>query len=171
MYLTSTGSLVGLLTLSLSNYATHHDLMAVCTSATEVSIFSTFAKTSHLNSIEIDGEALGLAIGPRHLAVQQGSAVRFYSWLNEEKKTIKGGTLANEKDYPGHIKKMYLNRTHAVVMTDSRTYFHPIEGRLEGKDKKFPQENEKPIIGVGLTKDFLILLDSQGRIKYYNIED
>ncbi len=82
VYLTSTGSLVGLLTLSLSNYATHQDLMAVCTSATEVSIYSTVAKTSHLNTIEIDGEALGLAIGPRHLAVQQGNSVKFYSWLN-----------------------------------------------------------------------------------------
>lgn len=38
--------------------------------------------------------------------------------------------------------------------------------------RKFPQtDNEKGIVGIGLTNDFLIMLDTAGKIRYYHLED
>jgi hypothetical protein len=38
--------------------------------------------------------------------------------------------------------------------------------------RKFPQnENEKGIVSIGLTSDFLIMLDAAGKIRYFHLED
>jgi len=38
--------------------------------------------------------------------------------------------------------------------------------------RKFPQnDNEKGIVSIGLTNDFLIMLDAGGKIRYFHLED
>jgi len=38
--------------------------------------------------------------------------------------------------------------------------------------RKFPQnDNEKGIVSIGLTNDFLIMLDAAGKIRYFHLDD
>ena len=38
--------------------------------------------------------------------------------------------------------------------------------------RKFPyNDNEKGIVGIGLTNDFLIMLDAAGKIRYFHLDD
>lgn len=64
-----------------------------------------------------------------------------------------------------------LNDTYAAVLTEAgKVILHHIDGKEE-KDRKFPIENDRTILQFSLTKNFLILLDSTNRLKFFHIDD
>ena len=73
------------------------------------------------------------------------------------------------------IKKMYLNSYCVALLSEGKVLLHPIDSQLEvvtESEQRFPQtENDKPIVNIGLTEQFLIMLDSAGKIKYWNIQE
>ena len=77
-----------------------------------------------------------------------------------------------KRDYMFSIKKIYLNSYCAALLSDGKVLLHPIDTSLQAvteAEKRFPLENDKPIINIGLTEHFLIMLDAAGKIKYWNI--
>ena len=57
-----------------------------------------------------------------------------------------------------------------VLILKSKVYINSL--RYNWCNRRFPTtENEKPIVSIGLSESFLIMLDSSGRIKYYHIDD
>jgi WD repeat-containing protein 19 len=72
----------------------------------------------------------------------------------------------------GNVKKVVMNETWAAALTDGQVFVHQIQDDTE-QMRKFPQNknNETPIADVEMAGDFLILIDSLGKIKYYLIED
>lgn len=69
------------------------------------------------------------------------------------------------------IKKIQINNTHAAVILDSgKLMLHPIKNAQQ--EKIFPEnENDKNIVNFVLTNNFLILVDSSYRLRYYNVFD
>ena len=70
------------------------------------------------------------------------------------------------------VKQVILNDKWAAVLSAGKCMLHPIEmeEKLEDQVHNYPQtKNEAKIRQIGLTKEFLILLDVKGKIKYYNL--
>jgi hypothetical protein len=74
----------------------------------------------------------------------------------------------------GTVRAVQLNSFFAAALVDGKVFLHLIDPRNVPEaakyEKKFPTaENEKPVVQLALTEDFLILLDSVGKIKFYHL--
>ena len=64
-----------------------------------------------------------------------------------------------------------MNSSWTAVLSDGKVSIHQIED-TNSNDKRFPQNNnEKPISHIAITEDFLLMVDTQGKLKYYLMED
>lgn len=86
---------------------------------------------------------------------------------------LKGGKLVLKRDYMGFVKSIYINDQYAAILSDGKCTLHNIDPQSPNKrDKLFPaNENEKPNQAIGLTKHFLFLLDTQGKIRIMSLLD
>lgn len=65
-----------------------------------------------------------------------------------------------------------MNDAWAAALTDGQVFLHSIEDDTE-QVRRFPvnKSQETPIVNVAMAGDFLILIDKNGILKYYLIED
>ena len=72
----------------------------------------------------------------------------------------------------GTVKKVVMNDTWTAALTDGQVFLHQIEDDVE-KMRMFPQNKnqEPPIVNIAMAGEFLILIDAQGKLKYYLIND
>lgn len=72
----------------------------------------------------------------------------------------------------GTVKKVVMNEAWAAALTDGQVFLHSIEDDQE-QMRKFPvnKQQETAITNVAMAGDFLIMIDAQGKLKYYLIED
>lgn len=129
-----------------------------------------------LTTITLENEPSFISLGPYHIAAGINNMIWYYQWLDQKKNgLIIQGELVQKRDYVGSVKLVQINDLWAAVLADNKCILHPIDPKQmssEVKEVKFPQtENEKAISQIGLTKDFLILLDVAGKLKYYHIQD
>lgn len=99
----------------------------------------------------------------------------FYRWRPIGAQEITQQTMIQlvcKRDYMGVIKKVVMNETWAAALTDGQVFLHMIEDDTE-QMRRFPhnKQQEVPIVNVEMAGDFLLLVDAQGKLKYYLIED
>jgi WD repeat-containing protein 19 len=64
-----------------------------------------------------------------------------------------------------------MNDVWTAVLSDGKVTLHLIN-ESESTDIKFPQnQGEKPIASVKIANEFLIMLDTTGKVTYYLLED
>ncbi|EAR82687.2 WD40 repeat protein (macronuclear) [Tetrahymena thermophila SB210] len=172
---TANGHLYGYLTSIPFLTSTYGSIVSVLSSFTEVSIVDTsrINQIQNVSSINLETEPGFLSLGLYHLAAGINNNVWYYLWLDQKRNgIIKGGEMIQKRDYLGSVKDIRLNEFWAAVLTDGKCILHTIQPNNNVKDQKFPQiETDKAISGIGLTNDFLIMLDSSGKIRYYHLED
>ncbi|EGR31945.1 WD repeat protein [Ichthyophthirius multifiliis] len=172
---TSNGHIYGYLTSIPQLTSIYGPVVAVLTSFVEVAIIesSKISQTNTLTAINLENEPAFLSLGLYHLAAGINNIIWYYLWLDQKRNAIiKGGELVQKRDYMGNVRDVKLNDFWAAVLSDGKCILHPIVHSNQIKDIKFPQsDNEKLIVNIGLTKDFLILLDQQGKIRYFHLED
>jgi WD repeat-containing protein 19 len=185
------GWLLGYMTTSPSSISTYKLNAAILKSFTEVEVQSCQTTTpTAITNINIESEPTGIVLGPNHLASCNNNNVTFYRWFDAVKGIpyAEGGEIVSRKDYNKTIKTLALNGSWAAALCEGgKCFVHPIEatGKAEGIERylqsvslftlrcrTYPaNEGEKPVVNMALSDNFLILLDTNGKIKYINLED
>ena len=80
--------------------------------------------------------------------------------------------IVTKRDYMGTVKKVCMNDQWTAALTDGQVFLHQIEDDVD-QMRKFPlnKQQEVNIVNIAMAGDFLIMIDAQGKIKYYLIED
>jgi len=173
---TSGGYFLGFLTVIPQLFSAHKQYAALLSSLTEVSVVDCSRNNMVVGKTELEVEPHHLSIGSDHFAVGINDAVWFYRWrpmgANDE---VSGGSTFNlvcKRDYTGTVKKVIMNDTWAAALSDGQVFVHSIEEPHE-QMRRFPhnKNQETPIVNVEMAGDFLLMIDANGKLKYYLIED
>ena len=76
-----------------------------------------------------------------------------------------------KREYFGTIKMVCMNDHWTAVLAEGKVTLHLLEDESQA-DVKFPlTQGDKSIDSIKIANDFLIMLDSSGKLMYYLIED
>ena len=165
---TSVGHTFGFLTVTPSLFDADQGFAAILTSLSEISIFDCVNKNALTTRLLLEIEPATLKLAEEHLAVASANMILYYRWaIAKGHHPLPEPKLICKRDYFGTIKQIVLNEKWTAVLSDGKCTLHLIES--EGvDDKRFPQnDSEKPINFIAMTKDFLLMIDTVGRLKYY----
>jgi WD repeat-containing protein 19 len=180
---TSMGQVFGFLTIIPSLYDSSGGYASLLSSLSEVSIIDCCNKNSIMTKFNLDIEPSSLKLGINHIAVGISNNIFYYKWASDSK-TLTSKTrnhnelsvcvdsvLCCKREYFGTVKMTVLNSRWTAVLSEGKCTLHEIEGGGRSDDKRFPEtESDKAIVFIAMTEQFLLLVDTQGKLRYYYIE-
>lgn len=173
---TSQGFFLGFLTVVPQLFSAHRQYATLMSSLTEVSVIDCSRNNMIVGKCELEVEPQHINIGPDHFAVGANDGVWFYRWrpIGASNNLISNShsQLVCKRDYMSNVKKVVMNDMWAAALTDGQVFVHQIQDDME-QMRRFPHNKnlEPPIADVEMAGDFLIMLDANGKLKYYLIED
>ena len=128
-----------------------------------------------IGKADLEIEPHHINIGSDHFAVGINDGVWFYRWrpigaIDVTKQSMLH--LVCKREYNSTVKKVVMNDIWAAALAEGQVFLHQIEDDTQ-QMRKFPMNKNQdiPIVDVEMAGDFLIMIDAQGKIKYYIIED
>jgi WD repeat-containing protein 19 len=108
-----------------------------------------------------------LAVGATHVAAGMNNKVYYHRIA-----TSANAQHVHEQEYVGTVREVQLNKSYAVVLTDSKATLHPIEGgpKAQERTRIFPTRDEgtySKINCVALTDDFLYYGTEAGTVEVF----
>ncbi|CAD8171970.1 unnamed protein product [Paramecium pentaurelia] len=169
---TEKGSIIGYQTSIPTLTASYASMIALQQSFTEFSIYSTQEQTlNEISQVNLENEPNQISMSIQYFAAGINNIVYYFKYLEiKNNKIIKPATQIIKMDYLGYVNQIILNNDFAAVLSNNVCTFHKIEQTGDYIKQQFPDnDQDKPILHIGLTKNFLFLLDSQSKIRVYNI--
>ncbi|CAK84014.1 unnamed protein product (macronuclear) [Paramecium tetraurelia] len=169
---TEKGCLFGFQTSIPTLTASYASMIALQQSFTEISIYSTQEQSlNEISTVTLENEPNQISMSMQYFAAGLNNVVFYYKYLElKNKKAFKPAIQAIKMDYLGYVNQIILNDESAAILSNNVCTFHKIEQTGEYVKQQFPDnDQEKPILHIGLTKNFLFLLDSQSKIRVYNV--
>lgn len=172
---TAAGYFLGFLTVVPQLYSAYKSYCALLSSLTEISVVDCARNNMIIGKTELEIEPHHLNIGPDHLAVGINDTVWYYRWRPIGAIDITSQSMIQlvcKRDYMGVVKKVVMNDQWAAALTEGQVFLHQLEDDVE-QMRKFPhnKQQEVAIVNVAMAGDFLLMIDAQGKLKYYLIND
>jgi len=172
---TSGGYFFGFLTVVPQLFSAYKNYAVLLSSLTEVSVIDCARNNMIIGKAELEIEPNHISIGPDHFAVGINDQVWFYRWRPigaNDVTTQSIVQLVGKRDYMGVVKKVVMNDQWAAALTEGQVFLHQLEDDVE-QMRKFPhnKQQEVAIVNVAMAGDFLLMIDAQGKLKYYLIND
>lgn len=131
--------------------------------------YNTGNKIACLN---LDIEPGFIGIGPNHVVSGMNSYAYIYRYCSEKGEIFEETILERKSDYFSKITGVKLNRNYIAILTEVNCYLQTVDTNEETfYERRYPEnENEKKIEHIGLSEDFLTMLDVSGRIIVFCLE-
>jgi WD repeat-containing protein 19 len=171
---TTQGYLYGMLTHLPRLFSCYQNSVAILTSFTEITVLRTedYTEGSVISRLNLDIEPGFIGIGPYHVVSGMNSYAYIYRYVTTEGEVMEETFLERRTDYFARILSVKLNKTYIAVLTEVNCYLQTLDtDEATFYERRYPEnENEEKIIQIGLSEEFLILLDEKGKIIVFCLE-
>ncbi|CAD8104509.1 unnamed protein product [Paramecium primaurelia] len=169
---TEKGNLLGYQTSIPTLTAIYKSMIALQQSFTQIKIYSTQDQSlTEKATIFLENEPNQISMSMKYFAAGLNNMVYYYNYLElkSKKDDTSPSSIILKMDYLGYVNQIILNNEFAAILSNNVCTFHKIEQAGDFIKQQFPpNDQEKPILHIGLTRHFLFLLDSQSKIRVYN---
>uniref|UniRef100_A0A9J2PQJ5 Anaphase-promoting complex subunit 4 WD40 domain-containing protein n=1 Tax=Ascaris lumbricoides TaxID=6252 RepID=A0A9J2PQJ5_ASCLU len=152
--------------------STYHDIIAILSSPTEVTVLRESEKTP-LATFPVKLEPSVIAVGPLHVAISMNNRAWFYELHRDG-----SAEMVCEFEYMSTVNAMQINYEYAVAKLDGRAQLHKMRNRQGAYDSEesgimFPdsEHNNARLQDIGLTDNFFIYCTDGGHLHYFSLED